>query len=457
VFSARTAVWRGWLVQPWRKARDASHGWTSQPCHTRYCGERHTPNRYGSGDPPRTRRTLAGSLFVALVFAAATAAAAENPPPLLAVVTDFPGGSAEVVSIDQAKRLIRIRPADHPDRGWRVWWYFKVTGAQPGEAIAVEVSAEPFGLPDHASVSADDRRWTQTASGVRTKGSVTYRHKVAAGEVWFAWGPPYLPRDAADLIARAEKSCPQAKGFEFCRTLEGRPVPALRISPPDGGPAKPLGIWIQGRLHAWETGGSWIAHGLVEWLISDDPRAAALRKKTAWVIVPIMDIDNVVRGAGGKNELPRDHNRDWDDSPHWRSVQAAQRGIREMAAADRFAVFLDLHNPGPNERESYFYTGPRDVLSPLQVANLVAFLRAAQAEVKGPPPFTGIAKESGPAYDKDHWRDISKNWVNRNSTEAVAVTYEAAWNTMTGTQDGCRQVGRQLGLAVERYLRNRAE
>jgi hypothetical protein len=403
-------------------------------------------------------RRIASVLLV--VLATTVAVAAENTPsakPLLAVLTDFPGGSAEVVAIDQARRLIRIKPADHPDRGWRVWWYFKITGIQPGEVIGVEVMCEPFGLPDRAAVSTDDRRWTQTASGSRIRGSVTYHHKVEGREVWVAWGPPYLPRDAADLIARAEKACPQAKGFELCRTLEDRPVPALRISPPDGGPARPPAIWVQGRQHAWEAGGSWIAQGLVEWLVSDDPRAAALRKKTAWTIVPIMDVDNVVRGAGGKNELPRDHNRDWDDSPHWRSVHAAQRGIKEMAGACRFALFLDLHNPGPNEHESYFYTGPRDTLSPVQIANLDAFLRAASAEVRGPPPFSGIIRESGPTYDKDHWREIAKNWVNRNSTETVAVTFEAAWNSLAGTQDGYRQVGRQLGLAAERYLRNKPE
>jgi hypothetical protein len=397
---------------------------------------------------------------VLLVAFAVTAAAAENPPaakPPLAVSADFPGGSAEVVSIDQARRLIRIKPADHPDRGWRVWWYLKVAGAVPGEALTLEVTAQPFGLPDRAAVSIDDRRWTQTAPGTRTKTSVTYHHKAEGREVWFAWGPPYLPRDAADLLAQAEKSCPEARGFNLCRTLEDRPVPALRVLPPEGGPAKPLGVWVQARQHAWEVGGSWICQGLAEWLVSDDPQAAALRKTTAWTFVPIMDLDNVVRGAGGKNEKPRDHNRDWDDSPHWRSVQAAQREIRVMAAAGRFAVFLDLHDPGPNERESYFYTSPRNTLSPLQIANLDAFLRGAQAEVKGPPPLSGVARESGPLYDKDHWREIAKNWVSRNTTDAVAVTYEAAWNTPAGTQDGYRQVGRQLGLAVERYLRNKPE
>ncbi|MCX5656043.1 MAG: hypothetical protein NTY65_15505 [Planctomycetota bacterium] len=47
MLNVQTAAWHGWLAQPWRKARDVSHGWTSQPCHTRYCGMHHTLNTYG--------------------------------------------------------------------------------------------------------------------------------------------------------------------------------------------------------------------------------------------------------------------------------------------------------------------------------------------------------------------------------------------------------------------------
>jgi hypothetical protein len=46
VLNAHHAMWHGWLAQPWRKARDISHGWASQPCHTRYYGVRHALNTY---------------------------------------------------------------------------------------------------------------------------------------------------------------------------------------------------------------------------------------------------------------------------------------------------------------------------------------------------------------------------------------------------------------------------
>ena len=402
-------------------------------------------------------RTIALWFCLALAGAAATAENAPAARPPLAVVADFPGGSANVVSIDQARRFIRLRPADHPGRGWRVWWYFKVTGIRPGETISLEVTADGFGLPDRAATSTDDRRWTQTAAGARTTASVTYRQKVDAAEAWFAWGPPYLPRDAQELIARAEKSSPQARGFELCRTLEDRPVPALRLTPPGETAGRPVGLWVQARQHAWETGGSWVAQGFTEWLLSGDPRAESLRRKAALVIVPIMDVDNVVRGAGGKNESPQDHNRDWSDHPHWPSVLAAQRAIRKMIAEGRLAVFMDLHNPGPKEHEMYFYSGPRNMMTPEQKTGLDAFLKAALLEMKGPPPFKGAFKETGPAYDPEHWQEISKNWVNRQSPGAVALTLETGWNMPCGTADGYRQVGRQLGLTLERYLMTRDE
>ena len=69
--------------------------------------------------------SLAG---LAVTFALlATAHAGE-----LKVQTDFPGGSGKVLSIDQQSQTIHIAPAKHDNRGWRLWWYVKVVGIEPG-------------------------------------------------------------------------------------------------------------------------------------------------------------------------------------------------------------------------------------------------------------------------------------------------------------------------------------
>lgn len=371
---------------------------------------------------------------------------------VLAISTDFPGGSAEVQEIDQERRLIRIVPTEHKDRGWVCWWYLKVTGIQPGEMLTLDVGKGVWATPDRASYSLDNRQWKHTEPGKRTKGRIIYRVRVDAEEAWFAWGPPFVPADAQQLVDDVARRFPFATSFELCRTREGRPTPALRIAASESSSGERLGVWIQARQHAWESGSSWVCRGFVEWLVSDDPRAKALREKADVTIVPIMDIDNVARGAGGKNQVPQDHNRDWSDEPHWRSVAAAQHEIRMLDADGRFDVFVDLHNPDAGARNPYFYIAPAKVLSPTATRNLKRFLEAAKSEMTGPLAFLGRTIESGESYHP-MWKAISKNWVTHYCRDhVVAVTLETAWNTPHSTQDGYQQVGRELGLAIERYL-----
>jgi hypothetical protein len=71
----------------------------------------------------------------------------------------------------------------------------------------------------------------------------------------------------------------------------------------------------------------------------------------------------------------------------------------------------------------------------------------------GPLKFHGKTLVSGANYDPN-WRQISKNWVTAHTRDhVVAVTLETAWNTPASTQDNYRRVGRELGLALQRYLR----
>lgn len=134
-------------------------------------------------------------------------------------------------------------------------------------------------------------------------------------------------------------------------------------------------------------------------LVSDAAEASKLRDDYEIVFIPIMDIDNAERGAGGKSQKPQDHNRDWSDTPHWNAVAAAQKELRSAAQADRLVMFIDLHNPAAGNLFPYFYVPPADVLSESAQTNLAAFLAAAKSEITGPLRFTGTAIESGAQYD----------------------------------------------------------
>ena len=72
-----------------------------------------------------------GMCWTVLNFFTASLFASE--PPQLNVSSDFSNGSGIVEKIDQQKRIIRLNPSEHKDRGWVCWWYVKVSGIKPGE------------------------------------------------------------------------------------------------------------------------------------------------------------------------------------------------------------------------------------------------------------------------------------------------------------------------------------
>ena len=381
-------------------------------------------------------------ILLLFVMLAAHAARAE-----LDVKTDFPGGSGEVVSIDGASSTIILNPTDHPGHGWRCWWYVKLSGIIPGKAITLDVGDAPWATPRQATFSIDGgKTWQHGEEGTRDGKRIRYSLTFDTETAFVAWGPPFVPSDAKALVEKLAASSDDATVFSLCRTRDDRDTPALRI----GTVGKPL-IWVQARQHAWESGASWVGRGFAEWIVSAAPKAAKLRNNHEIVFVPIMDIDNVHRGAGGKSQKPQDHNRDWSDAPHWTAVAAAQKELRGGAEGDRLAMFIDLHNPGASNLFPYFYVPPADILSDAAKANLASFLDSAKTEITGPLRFTGKVIESGAKYDPKAWTTISKNWVARLGTPAVSVTLETAWNTPASTTEGYQTVGRQLGLAIALY------
>jgi hypothetical protein len=388
----------------------------------------------------------------------------------LSVSTDFEGGSAEVVSIDQTTRTIHIRPAGDPQHGWPCWWYFRVDGIDFGETLTIEVSgserrlvregpnkgkllAAGWSLADRANYSVDGKAWLHTSPAAKEKGRAIYRQKVDATTAWFAWGPPFTPHDSAELCKRLAEASEDAEMFELCQSREGRPCPALRVLGREGTkPEDRPAVWIHARQHAWESGSSWVCRGLAEWVTSDDPPAVELRRQAELFIVPIMDIDHTATGQGGKESIPQDHNRDWTDKPHWNEVAAAQARLTELSKSGRLSLFIDLHNPGPNDRQPFFYISPDKLLSEEAIKRRDQFLVLARAEITGPLPLAEKPKVTDENYDP-LWQQMSKNWVAKVAPpDAVAVCLETSWNTPASTTEGYLSVGEQLGRAVARYV-----
>ena len=58
----------------------------------------------------------------------------------LSLRTDFPGGAAKLLSIDQQRRHIRFEVPESPVGAHRSWWYFRVDGSTPDETLTLELN-----------------------------------------------------------------------------------------------------------------------------------------------------------------------------------------------------------------------------------------------------------------------------------------------------------------------------
>ena len=383
----------------------------------------------------------------------------------LTVHHDFPGGAADVLALDADAGRIEIAPPVREGRGWPCWWYLRIDGATPGQPLTVVVrpASRPFraqdrlaaawSMPRQASISTDDVTWQPTAPGEITQVSVSYRMTAPAARFWLAWGPPFLPSHAEALLAETAARLPGAERFVLATTREGRPVPGLRFGQRDATHA----VWVQARQHAWEAGASWVGHGFLDWATSNAPAARALRDQAEIFFIPIMDVDNVALGAGGKEAVPRDHNRDWSDQPVHPEVEAAKQRIGGLIESGRLTAFFDLHNPAAGDRQPFFF-GPLDFeqMTGVRRRSYERFLELAVAEITGPLAIAPRYRFATYVKTEEERARVSGNWVRDRSHErAVALTLETAWNTPHSTTEGYREVGAGLARALASYLTER--
>ena len=312
------------------------------------------------------------------------------------VTADFPGGSAIVKSIDANTGVIHIVPQVQSERGWPCWWYLKVDGVKVDQSITLKLTASSDAFRPGRVLSAD-------------------------------WSQPDRAAISVDNVTWTQTAKCQKQGGGATYTIKA--------------PAE--SFWL-----AW--GPPFLPSHADEALKS----AVDLRRVSTVYYVPIMDVDNAALGAGGKDAVPRDHNRDWDDKPHYPEVAAAQARILQLNADQRFDVFVDLHNPGGNERRPYFF-GPINLnkLPAVQQQNHARWLAISKEAISGPLPLEPRYKFATYVRTEEERNRMSANWVrNHTADHVLSTTLETVWNTPHSTQQGYMTVGAQLGRAVSRYL-----
>ena len=224
--------------------------------------------------------------------------------------------------------------------------------------------------------------------------------------------------------------------------------PMLRLSNTFGKPGGDLpGMYFIARQHSGETPGSWVLHGVLEYL--------AETKDTAYMVwaVPLSNMDGIERGDYGKDNFPYDLNRAWGRPPMRHETLVIQRDIRRWKDRCRPVLALDFHAPGLCETDGLYCFLP----DPQRNAQLHA--QALQ--------WANILKETlGPQFASPDFVRVANyksRWGTPNFTSFLAfdlgicalsieTPYAMAGQTVL-SQELYREAGHRIAKALQRWER----
>jgi hypothetical protein len=254
----------------------------------------------------QTRKKL--MLLILLASAAMTASPARAQLNLFA---NFDHGSLQSWS-GNLNNIALVGRENHPSQaGWR-WMYFQATGvnsAQPVFSIDQGFAGGNYALNTHAMVySYDNENWQFFDNNQRSGNLYTFSNNGAftGEEVFVAYAQPYSYGRSATHTATVLASPwaePTASGDtsgvigqtplafdDLGRLVPKRDIFAYRISnPATDSPTPKRKVVLTTGLHSGEVLGTHTYEGLINWLISDDVRAARLRDKVEFFAYPTLN------------------------------------------------------------------------------------------------------------------------------------------------------------------------
>ncbi|KAJ3225288.1 Cytosolic carboxypeptidase 6 [Clydaea vesicula] len=211
------------------------------------------------------------------------------------------GNLGKVDIISEFEFDINIRP-DTSNLRQRVWFYFSVSNTQPGQKVILNI----------VNFSKTKTLYREGASPVvRSKN----KPECFDDEYFFAYSFPYTYTQLQDYLNEISlRNLPFFDRELLGYSVEGRRLDILSITSISSLTTEPKRtICITSRVHPGESPSSYVCQGIIDFLISSNPKAEELRSKLVFKIVPMLNPDGVFLGNYRSSSLGFDLNRNWQN------------------------------------------------------------------------------------------------------------------------------------------------
>ncbi|MBX5327281.1 DUF2341 domain-containing protein, partial [Candidatus Bathyarchaeota archaeon A05DMB-4] len=271
------------------------------------------------------------------------------------------------------------------DKHW--WFYFSMANAT-GKTIKIQLRnlrSEDFATGDSGRwpniepvYSYNNIDWERLPLANfyanRTDYTFTMTITPTQNKVWLAPIPPYTTA-MRDALFTEFTSSPYLTVTSLGTTPGGQPLKQATITDPAYSDENKYRIYIIAQQHAGEVPSSWVAEGMIRFLLNTtDSTAQAMRRSYIFKIVPIVNVDGAYYGRSRYTPLRSgyqyDLNRQW--SLDVASMQPEIRWIYQDIEAWKPNAFIDLHSTvnieGAGSSRDCMFLAPAYNTDPEQIA-----------------------------------------------------------------------------------------
>ena len=167
--------------------------------------------------------------------------------------------------------------------------------------------------------------------------------------VYMCYALPYTYTDLQNNIEQWKRTAKcSVQATVLCQTVGRKDCPRLTMTNrnSDISDRDKQCILLTGRIHPGESNGSYVLHGLIDFLVSAHPAASYLMDHYIFEVIPMINIDGVVEGCYRTDQISvTDLNRMWTSpDPVQHPVLCAVKDlVAEISKERKVAVYIDFH------------------------------------------------------------------------------------------------------------------